>query len=75
MFFGLVGVAFCIYVIIVSLTSMDASAWAAMGIYIAVGVPFFIYARVMQKKDPENWKQIITSPDNPDFDTQNVSAG
>lgn len=74
-FFGLVGVAFCIYVIIVSLTSMDASAWAAMGIYIAVGVPFFIYARVMQKKDPENWKQIITSPDNPDFDTQNVSAG
>ena len=69
------GVAFCVYVIVVSLTSMDASAWAAMGIYIALGVPFFAYARVMQKKDPGNWEQIITSPDNPDFEVQSASAG
>ena len=36
----------------------------AVGLYFALGIPFMAYAKHMQKKKPEEWKQIILSPDN-----------
>ena len=43
---------------------MDAGGWLAVGLYFALGIPFMAYAKHMQKKKPEEWKQIILSPDN-----------
>ncbi|PWM68455.1 MAG: APC family permease [Eubacteriales Family XIII. Incertae Sedis bacterium] len=62
-FFGTVGVVFCIYVIYVALSAMNMNAWIVLLIYLALGVMFWAYAKIMQKKNPEEWKVIITSPD------------
>lgn len=62
-FFGIAAVIFCIYVIFVAMTSMDLNAWIVLIIYVVLGIPFWVYARMMQKKKPEEWKMVITSPD------------
>lgn len=62
-FFGICGVVFCVYVIIVSMTAMDLNAWIVFIIYIILGIPFMAYAKIMQKKKPDEWKKSIISPD------------
>ena len=42
---------------------LDLGGWMAVGLYFALGVPFMLYAKHMQKKKPDEWKQIILSPD------------
>ena len=52
-----------IWVIYTCAKSMDLGGWMAVGLYFALGVPFMLYAKHMQKKKPDEWKQIILSPD------------
>ncbi|MDO4478212.1 MAG: APC family permease [Lachnospiraceae bacterium] len=61
---GVVGFLFCIYVIYVTLTTMDLGAWIVLLIYIVLGVPFWLYARIMRKKNPAVWDKPVISPDN-----------
>ena len=49
--------------IYVTITTMDRNAWIVLIVYIVLGIPFWAYAKAMQKKDPENWKEVITNPD------------
>lgn len=62
-FFGIVGVLFCIYVIYVALSAMNRNAWIVLLIYLAIGVVLWGYAKIMQKKNPDEWQMVITSPD------------
>ena len=62
-FFGIASIIFCAYVIYVTITTMDRNAWIVLIVYIVLGIPFWAYAKAMQKKDPENWKEVITNPD------------
>lgn len=62
-FFGIASIIFCVYVIYVTITTMDRNAWIVLIVYIVLGIPFWAYAKAMQKKDPENWKEVITNPD------------
>ena len=61
---GWLSVIFTVWVIYTCAKSMDAGGWLAVGLYFALGIPFMAYAKHMQKKKPEEWKQIILSPDN-----------
>ena len=62
-FFGIASIIFCVYVIYVTITTMDRNAWIVLIVYIVLGIPFWAYAKAMHKKDPENWKEVITNPD------------
>jgi len=61
---GIIGVLFCLYVIYETVIAMDGGAWAVMGIYIVLGVPFWLYARTMRKKNPAEWDMPILNPEN-----------
>ncbi len=63
MFMGVFGVVFCIWVLYTCLGAMDLGAWIVLGIYSAVGVCFWGYAKIQQKKQPELWSPVIISPD------------
>lgn len=60
---GVISVIFTCWVVYTCVKSMDAGGWMAVGLYFALGVPFFLYAKRMQKKKPEEWKAVILSPD------------
>ena len=45
------------------MTAMDLNAWIVFIIYIILGIPFMAYAKIMQKKKPDEWKKSIISPD------------
>lgn len=60
---GVLSVIFTCWVVYTCMKSMDVGGWAAVGLYFALGVPFFLYARSMQKKKPDEWKATILSPD------------
>lgn len=64
MLMGVIGILFTIYVIYVSMTAMDTGAWVVLVIYIALAIPFWVYAKNKQRSDPEGWTPIIISPDN-----------
>lgn len=62
-FMGVFGVCFCLWVLYTCLGAMDTGAWIVLGIYSAVGVVFWGYAKAQQKKNPESWAPVIISPD------------
>lgn len=61
-FWGCFGIVFCLYVIYQSATSLDTGAITALAIYLALGVIFWVYAKIMQKKKPELWSKTIIGP-------------
>lgn len=62
-FFGIFSVVFCLYVIYISAITLDATAWLVLAAYIVVGLCFWGYAKMMQKRGAANWEMKITSPD------------
>lgn len=63
MLMGLLALAFTIWVIIASLSEIAISSLYLLGAYFAIGVAFHIYAKIMQKKEPEKWKPIVLGPE------------
>lgn len=64
-FMGIESILFCVYCLYQCVIVMDAATWLALGIYFAIGLLLYLYAKHMQKKDPRNWAPFIPSPDNP----------
>lgn len=62
-FFGVFSVVFCLYVIYISAITLDVTAWLVLAAYIAVGICFWGYAKIMQKRGAPEWEMKITSPD------------
>ena len=60
---GVLGVAFCAWVIYTSAIATDLGAWVVLIIYAALGVALWAYAKAMQKRDPANWAPVELSPD------------
>lgn len=61
---GTISVAFTCWVVYTCVKSMDVGGWIAVGLYFLLGIPFYLYAKYMQKKNPKEWSPIILSPDN-----------
>lgn len=61
---GTISVVFTCWVVYTCTKSMDLGGWLAVGLYFLLGIPFFLYAKHMQKVKPEEWKPTILSPDN-----------
>lgn len=61
---GIISVVFTLWVIYTCISAMNAGAWLATGIYFALGIPFILYTKYMQKKKPLEWEPIVLSPDN-----------
>ena len=40
----------------------NATAWGVMIFYIALGMCFWGYAKIMQRKSASGWEQVIQSP-------------
>ena len=62
-FWGYYGILFCIWVIIQNALAMDSGAITVLIIYIVLGLAFWGYAKMQQKKDPQNWAPIVISPE------------
>jgi APA family basic amino acid/polyamine antiporter len=62
-FFGTTSIFFTVYVIYTSILAMDFTAWIVLAIYFALGIPFWLYAKAMQKKNPNDWASIVLNPD------------
>ncbi|MGF6376357.1 amino acid transporter [Clostridiales Family XIII bacterium PM5-7] len=62
-FMGIFGVAFCLWVLYTCITVMNTGAWVVLAVYAALGVVFWAYARVQEKKDPIGWAPVVLSPD------------
>ncbi len=60
---GWISVAFTIWVIYASASSMNINAWLVLLLYFLIGAAFWLYARLMQKKSPQKWKPVIINPD------------
>ncbi len=60
---GWISVAFTIWVIYASASSMDSTAWLVLLLYFLIGAAFWLYAKYMQKKFPKVWQPVIINPD------------
>lgn len=60
---GIIGIAFCIWILWTNGTAMGKSEWIVLAIYAAAGVALWGYAKVMQKKHPVEWAPVILNPD------------
>ena len=60
---GLLGVAFCAWVIYISATTMTANAWLVLAIYVAIGVALWAFAKIMRRYNPVRWAPVELSPD------------
>ena len=63
-FCGIESLLFVIYVVYQAIIAMDLQTTIALLIYFAIGLVLFIYAKLMQKKNPAKWEPIIL-----DYDT------
>ena len=61
---GVISAVFTLWVIYTCISAMSVGAWVATGLYFALGIPFLMYTKHMQKKKPLEWKQVILSPEN-----------
>lgn len=52
-----------VYVIYTSMKAMDLTTWGVLALYFALGIPFWLYAKSMQKKKPDEWGAVILNPD------------
>lgn len=64
--FGVISICFTIWVTYSAVSAMDVGGWVVLGLYLALGIPFWMYARHKQRTDPENWGELIISPENQD---------
>lgn len=62
-FWGYYGIVFCIWVVIQNALAMDKGAITVLIIYAVLGICFWGYAKMRQKRDPENWSPVVISPD------------
>ncbi len=62
-FYSIVSILFTIYVMYTSIRAMDFSGWAVLIGYVIMGVPFYLYAKSMQKKNPGEWTPVVLNPD------------
>ncbi|WZL72161.1 APC family permease [Clostridiaceae bacterium 35-E11] len=61
---SIVSLLFTVWIIISSFMAMNREAWIVLGAYVALGVAFWGYAKMMQKRKPEEWEaKIITLED------------
>jgi len=61
--FGILAFLFTLWIIIASISEIALSSLYILGGYFAVGIAFYVYAKIMQKKDPENWEPNVLTPD------------
>lgn len=62
-FWGIYSVIFCAWVIYTNAIAMDMGAIIVLIIYVALGIGFWGYAKIMQKKNPDKWKPVFINPD------------
>lgn len=60
---GIIGIAFCIWILWTNGTAMGKSEWIVLLIYAAAGVALWAYAKAMQKKHPAEWAPVVLNPD------------
>lgn len=60
---GIIGIAFCFWVIFTNVKAMGMAEWAVLIIYCVVGIGFWAFAKAKQKSDPENWAPVVINPD------------
>lgn len=60
---GIFSVGFCLWVLYSCITAMNTGAWIVLVIYGVVGIGFWGYARIQEKKDPVGWAPVVISPD------------
>ena len=56
---GLISVVFTIWIVYICAAAMDIGAWLVLGLYFAIGVGLWVYAKNMQKNNPKEWTPII----------------
>lgn len=61
---GIIGVVFCGWIIYSSVKVMNLGAWIVLIIYTILGIGLWAYAKVQQKKNPDEWHPIIINPEN-----------
>lgn len=69
---GILSVLFTIWVIYGCAAAMDINAWLVLLLYVVIGVGFWLYSKYRQKKDPNDWKPHILTPD--DIGVENPDA-
>ena len=67
-FTATIGILFCVWVLVSSISAMETGAWLTLIGYILLGMVFWIYAKRKQKTDPEKWTPIIINPDNTEIE-------
>lgn len=60
-FCGIESLVFVVYVIYQGVIAMDGPTTVALGVYFAIGLVLFFYAKYQQKKNPEKWAPVILS--------------
>lgn len=60
---GIMGIAFCLWVLYTSMKAMVMGAWIVLAIYASLGIMLWAYSKYMEKKDPKNWSPVVVSPD------------
>ena len=60
---ALISCCFTLWVIYTCFGEISSGSLLVLGIYFSGGILMWIYAKIMQKKKPVEWKKIIISPD------------
>lgn len=60
---ALISCCFTLWVIYTCFGEISSGSLLVLGIYFSGGIFMWIYAKIMQKKKPVEWKKIIISPD------------
>ena len=60
---GIIGIAFCAWILWTNGTAMGTAEWIVLLIYAAAGVVLWGYAKTMQKKHPVEWAPLVLNPD------------
>ena len=69
---GIIGIAFCLWVLYSSISAMDVGAWIVLALYGGLGVILWAYAKYHQKIDPIGWAPVELSPDTVDSSDDEV---
>lgn len=61
--FGILALAFTLWIIIASFSEIAVSSLYILGGYFVIGIGLHLYAKHMQKANPKEWHPIILGPD------------
>lgn len=62
-FMGWISVIFTVWIVYTCAAAMDLASWMVLLLYFAIGFALWLYAKMMQKQNPEKWTPIILTPD------------